>query len=856
MAYQVQPLREFLVRPALPEPLKRLSELAHNLIWTWDHTVRAVFRHLDQPLWRECGNNPVLMLGRLPQERLERAASDPRFLGAYRRACERLDAYLQQRSSAAGQPLIAYFSMEYGLTECLPIYSGGLGILSGDHLKACSDADVSLIGIGLLYQKGYHQQYLNPDGWQLERYPINDFYTLPLKPVVVDGRELKVSVKLRDSCVWIKVWSIDVGRVKLYLLDTNIPDNARPEDRDITDSLYGGEIDTRIRQEIVLGTGGMRMLKALGIEPTVFHMNEGHSAFLAVERIRVLMQEQGLSFEEALEATRGSNVFTTHTSVPAGIDLFDAGLLFEYFHDYCREANIGFDQFLALGRRNPADVHERFSMAILALKTSAWRNAVSKLHRTVSQEMWSPLWPELPVNEVPITSITNGVHLLSWLNGDLAMLYDQYLVPDWRERYSEPRTWDAIRELPDHELWEVHRRRKRRLIAFIRERVARAAAARKASAAEIRKLSDVLDPEALTIGFARRFATYKRATLLFRDVNRLRKLLTNPDYPVQVIISGKAHPKDHPGKTLIRDIVQLSRDPALTKRLVFVEDYGIEVARELVQGVDLWLNTPRRGEEACGTSGMKAGINGVLNLSILDGWFDEGYEISGGWAIGDREPYTQDQDEYHAAAIYSLLENEIVPLYFSGGEDGYPAQWVQRMKQSLMGISLQFNSQRMIGEYLTELYQPAHEDWIGMKERGFELARQKTRWNQRVQQAWPNVRFVEISGMPEAGVVSGTSIQFEAVVDLAGLAPEDVRVEAVVGRIGTAGHLEEMEVLTLTPLEQKGSAWRFETAYVPRQTGRLGYALRVCSNHQQNPLNRPWNALLKWGHLGESSGAV
>jgi starch phosphorylase len=847
MAFYIKPLKEFLVRPALPSQLSRMPELAYNLLWTWDHNLRALFRRLDPALWRLCGNNPILMLGRLPQAKLEQAASDSRFLALYRRACERYDSYIELSEAGKSEQLIAYFSMEYGLTECLPIYSGGLGLLSGDHLKASSDADLSLVGVGLLYQQGYHQQSLNPDGWQQEHYPVNDFYTLPIEPVIDDaGHELKVTVKLPTGTVWVKAWRINVGRIKLYLLDTNIPENPRDEDRDITDSLYGGDIHTRMRQEVVLGIGGLRVLRALKFEPTVFHMNEGHSAFLALERIRILMQEHGLAFDEALDASRQNNVFTTHTSVPAGIDLFDAAMMYEYFNEYCHLSGISFEQLISLGRRHPEDMNERFSMAILAFKTSAFRNAVSTLHRNVSQEMWQDLWPKLPTSEIPITAITNGVHLPTWLNGDLATLYDQYLQPDWRERYQEPKIWDLIQDIPDQELWEAHRRRKRRLITFVRDRLVRFAVDRKASAAEIRRLSEALDPDAFTIGFARRFATYKRATLLFRDVMRLKKLLTNTEMPLQIVIAGKAHPKDHPGKTLIREIVQLSRDPSLSKRLVFLEDYGIEVGRDMVQGVDLWLNTPRRGEEACGTSGMKAGINGVLSLSILDGWWDEAYEISGGWAIGDRIPYSEDQDEYHASAIYSLLENEVVPMYYSGREDEVPDEWIRRMKQCLINLSPRFNSQRMVSEYAEHLYRPAHKSYVETRRTGFDSARRRSHWNSDVNRIWPEVKFLELGPGPEASVLSGSAIPLRAIVDLAGLAPQDVRVEVVVGRVGVSGRLEDTEVLTLPAVEQRGSAFVFQKEIVPHQTGRLGYALRICPNHDDNPLTRPCNSLIKW----------
>lgn len=832
------------MRPAIPEALSRMPELAYNLLWSWEPIIRALFRRLDQTLWRECGYNPVLMLGRIPQATLERAAADPRYLALYRMACQRFDAHMQREQPATDGALIAYFSAEYGLTECMPIYSGGLGVLSGDHLKSSSDCNFPLVGVGLLYQQGYFRQLLNPDGWQQERYPTNDFYTLPITPVQdASGADLKVRVKLPTGPVAIQVWKLEVGRVKLFLLDTNIPDNALPQDRNITDSLYGGDHDTRIRQEIVLGIGGVRALKAMGYSPTVYHLNEGHSAFLALERIRMLVDEQRLTFDEGLEASRTSNVFTTHTPVPAGIDLFDPGLMYHYFHEYCTHVGISFEQLMSLGRA-PESRDERFSMAILALNVSAHRNAVSRLHRQVSQEMWHVLWPQLPVWEVPITSITNGVHLPSWLNSDLAALYDQYLQPDWRERFAEPEIWEQIREIPDEELLEAHRRRKRRLVNFIRAHQQQSAIRRQASAAEIRRASEVLDPNAFTIGFARRFATYKRATLLFRDVERLTRILGNKERPVQIVIAGKAHPKDHPGKTLIRDIVQLSRDPDLWKHVVFVEDYDMKIARELVQGVDLWLNNPKRGEEACGTSGMKAAMNGVLNLSILDGWYDEAYEHSGGWAIGDREVYSEEQDSLHASNIYYLLENEIVPMFYEH-RDQVSREWMRRMKKSLMYVSPAFDCRRMVGEYMRELYQPAHSAWHRVCRSDFEIARKRAQWNARVHEVWDKVRFIETGPAP-GSITSGRPVPVRASIDLAGLTAEDVRVEVVVGRVGTDGSLEDTEVLVLPPVQQNGSVAVFGKEIVPERTGRLGYALRVSPDHCEDPLTRPCTSLLKW----------
>jgi glycogen phosphorylase len=846
MPFQIQPISEFLVRPAIPAELARLSEIATNVLWSWDHQLRALFRRLDPVLWKET-HNPVLMLNRLDPEALKRAAADPRYMAVYRRACDRFDSYMQVPATFNDDRLIAYFSMEYGLAECMPIYSGGLGVLSGDHMKSSSDENYPLVGVGLLYQKGYFQQSLNSDGWQQERTPINDFYQLPVLPVLDrDGYELIVKVTMPGGVVSIKVWEMHVGRVKLYLMDTNIPQNALQEHRDITDQLYGGDSHTRIRQEMVLGIGGVRALKAMGLKPNVFHMNEGHSAFMPLERTRMLMEDAGLSFAEAFEISRASNIFTTHTSVPAGIDLFDGGLVYEYLSAYCEESRIPIDQLFALGRWNPSDTSERYSMAILAMKSSAYRNAVSLLHGEVSREMWANLWPGLPVEEVPITSVTNGIHLPTILYGELAMLYDQYLQPDWRERYTDPKIWDDIRDIPARELWEVHRKQKRQMIQFVRERGVKAAIRRNASAAEIHRLEGVLDPDAFTIGFARRFATYKRATLIFRDVARLKKLLNSKDRPVQIIIAGKAHPKDHPGKTLIREIVQLSRDPELAQHLVFVEDYSLQVAREMVQGVDLWLNNPRRGEEACGTSGMKAAINGVPNLSILDGWWDEAYEPDLGFALGDRDMYEPGQDEFHSSGIYSILENEILPMYFQRGDDGLPADWLDRVKNCIRKISPQFNAQRMIREYMHRLYEPAYHAAVEFGKNKHQVARDKVQWAQKVQSAWDRVRFVEMGPKPEALMTSGEALKFNVVVDLAGLAPTDVRVEALVGVVSPTGTLENTTVINLKAKEQSGAGYVYEYEYTPRLTGRLGYGLRISPNHYTDPLTRACGSLIRW----------
>ncbi len=847
MGFEIEPLREFLVRPAVPAALARMSELAYNIIWSWEPAIRALFRRLDPVAWKEAGYNPVVMLGRVSQATLERAAADTRYLNQYQLACQRYDAQMAPPANLEPGKLIAYFSAEYGLTECIPIYSGGLGVLSGDHLKSASDLGVNLVGVALLYQHGYFRQFLNADGWQQERNPASDFYTLPIQPARdANNAELRVQVDLPTGPVSIKIWLMNIGRVRLVLLDTNVPENARGEDRAITDLLYGGDNDTRIRQEIVLGIGGLRALAALGLEPSVYHMNEGHSAFLALERIRVMMHLHDLNFAEALEAARSNNVFTTHTPVPAGIDLFEAGLVYHYFERYCSESGISFDQLMALGRKNPDDRSERLSMAILALNCSAYRNGVSRLHGEVSQSMWQELWPELPTWEVPITSVTNGVHLPSWLNGDLADLFDQYLPPGWREWNEDESFWRQILEIPDEELSEAHRRRKRRLIAFVRERQVASASRRKAAAMEIKYASEVLDPNALTIGFARRFATYKRATLLFRDIARLKKILLNSEHPVQILIAGKAHPKDAPGKAFIREIAQYSRDPDLWKHVVFLEDYDMKVAREMIQGVDVWLNTPRRGEEACGTSGMKAAMNGVLNFSILDGWYDEAYESSGGWAIGDREPYSEDQDAMHASMIYYLLENEIVPMFYERRQGG-PTEWIRRSKQSILALSPWFDARRMVHEYDKRLYSPAHEAFVGLKNNQFENARERAAWSRRIQSVWHKVRFVETGSAQSEPLTSGKSLPVKAAIDLAGLQPGDVRVEVVWGHVGPNGKLEHTEVATLKPGESNGTVTEYAKDLEPGQTGRLGYALRVSPNHFDDPLTRPVPCLIKWG---------
>lgn len=840
--FSIIPVQEVIVQPAVPELLQRLPELSMNLFWSWNHSLRVLFHRLDPALWKSCNHNPVLMLSRMAQGDFEKAASDPTFLSLYRRSCDIYDAYLNSTQSD-NSFLVAYFSMEYGLIDCMPIYSGGLGVLSGDYLKASSDAMLPLVAVGLLYRSGYLQQRLSRDGWQEESAVDNDFYSLPITPVMgPDGSAMHVDVPLAGSTIFAKIWRANVGRVSLLLLDTDIPENPNAIHRSITSQLYGGDAIKRISQEIVLGIGGVRALLQMGFSPTVYHMNEGHSAFLALERICALMLAEKLGFEESLDAIRRNNVFTTHTAGPAGSDVFDHTLINEYLGTYCAQSGIKIEQLLALGRFHVEDRTEPFKMAVAALQTSSYRNAVSRLHRSISQEMWQLLWPTLPSWEVPISSVTNGVHVESWINEDLAALYDQYLPPDWRQGEG----WPQIAKIPLTELWQARRKRKRKMVVAIREWTVRTALTRNAMASEVRRLQSVLNADALMIGFAQRFTAYKRPTLLFRNLERLRNVLTNPDRPVQVIIAGKAHPKDLPAKALIREVWHSSKYKELADHIFFVEDYSLEVAHELVSGVDVWLNTSRRGEEACGTSGMKAGVNGVLNLSVLDGWFDEAYEEVGGWAIGGRQLYKEEEDEADASEIYSLLENEIVPLYFEKREQGAPTEWTRLVRKSLQAMSSLCNSRRMIAEYDEQLYRPAHVGYQEARKTGFAMQRANVEWARNVVSCWQGVRAVELSPISAGAISTTTSIPLRIAVDLAGLKAKDVRVEAIVGRVDGNGRLADAEVVLLNPLEERGSVVAFGRDFVPTITGRLGFSFRISPNDCEDPRTRSCHTLMKW----------
>ncbi|OGV95478.1 MAG: alpha-glucan phosphorylase, partial [Melioribacter sp. RIFOXYB12_FULL_38_5] len=664
--------------PSLPEKLEPLRTIVHNLYWTWNHDAIELFRRLDRKLWEETHHNPVLMLGKLSQDRLNQVANDDSFVSHMNRVKDQLNIYLQERTwfqrnyDLEGKNFIAYFSAEFGLTECLQVYSGGLGVLSGDHLKSASDLGLPLVGIGLCYKEGYFQQYLTNDGWQQERYEITDFYNQPMTLVVdKEQQPVKISLEFPGRTVVVQIWQIQVGRLPLFLLDTNVVENSE-EDKKITRSLYGGNVETRIQQEIILGIGGIRALSAMGVKPVVCHMNEGHSAFLALERIRNLIKNHNLTFSEAKDMNFYSNVFTTHTPVPAGIDIFPNDLIEKYFGFYYRnELQINDKTFYGLGTIIKEKAPSNFNMAHLAMNMAGYVNGVSKLHGLVSKKMWMAGFPNIPFDEIPIDYITNGVHTPTHLSNDMNELLYRYLGEKFVRDPSDAEVWKAIDEIPDEELWRTHERRRERLVAFARSRLTKQIVERGGSKSELAFAREVLDVQALTIGFARRFATYKRATLIFRDLDRLVSILSNPDYPVQFIIAGKAHPKDDEGKKLIQEIVALSKDPMLRKKIVFLENYDMNVARYLVEGCDVWLNNPRRPLEASGTSGMKIIANGGLNFSVMDGWWDEAYTPDVGWKIGNREEYEnlEYHDEVESRLIYEAIEKDIVPLFYNRGEE-------------------------------------------------------------------------------------------------------------------------------------------------------------------------------------------
>ena len=832
---------DFRVETSLPEELLKLKELAYNLWWTWNPEGVELFRRLDDKLWVSSKHNPVLMLGQISQERIEELTRDSSFLEHLERVHLSFKLYMKSKNwysenyTRADAPYIAYFSMEFGLTESLPIYSGGLGVLSGDHIKTASDLGLPFMGISLLFQQGYFEQYLNPDGWQQERYPINDFYNLPIQEVLdSEGQPLKISIQFPGREVFIKVWKCEIGRVELYLLDTNLDENSA-EDQYITDQLYGGNVEMRIKQEIVLGLGGVRALHAMGLRPQVFHLNEGHAAFLVLERIRQLMADTGLNFREARVATYGGNVFTTHTPVAAGFDVFSRELMGKYFGDYVHGMGMEFGDLMEMGQRPLAKSDDTFNMAVMAMRNATFVNGVSKLHAKVSRKMAEEGFPGIPLDEIPISHVTNGVHIRSWISSNMSELFDRYLGTAWVKDPVALKCWEKIEHIPDTELWRTHERRRERLVAFVRERNRRQMVARGASPEELERAEQVLDPSALTIGFARRFATYKRATLIMKDIERLTRIMSNPDFPVQFIFAGKAHPRDEAGKAFIKEIVHLARDPRFSDRLVFLENYNMSVSRYLVQGADVWLNCPRRPMEASGTSGMKVAMNGGINLSVLDGWWDEGYTPEVGWAIGAGEEYKdQDyQDAVESNALYDLLEKQVIPLFYQRGRDRLPREWIRKMKASMSQLTPRFNTHRMVREYHENFYMPAKKHFEHLSADNFRRGQELTKWKIHILHNWKNVAIESVELNSGNHFKVGEVIEVRARVRLGAIRPKDVTVEIFAGLLDENRLIKDGASVRMSLSREMGDGnCLFTGHYNCLSAGNHGLGVRLIPYHE------------------------
>ncbi len=849
-------IRTFTVLPKLPDRLKPLHTLAYNMWWCWNAEAVGLFRRINPDLFETLDHSPIRLLGAVSQGRFDELASDDGFLAQMDRVAASLEHYLHAPTwfsttfAAEADARVAYFSAEFGIHESVPVYSGGLGVLAGDHLKSASDLGIPLVGVSLMYREGYFRQYLNADGWQQERYPENDFFTLPLQPELDGaGKPILVTAPLPGREVQLRIWRIQVGRVPLYLLDANITEN-RPEDRAITARLYGGDHHTRIEQEIVLGIGGIRALKALGKMPTICHMNEGHAAFTGLERIRMLMEEHKLDFHTALEAVKAGTCFTTHTPVPAGNDAFPLHMVEQYLGEYMSRMAVDRVALTSLGRQHPHNEHEPFGMTVLALKLANVSNGVSKLHGSVSRKMWKELWPQLPGGEIPITSVTNGVHTQSWLSPEIAQLYDRYLGVQWEERPTDFAVWKRVEHIPDAELWRTHERRRERLVAFARGRLKAQLKRRGSPLSEVASAEEVLDPEALTIGFARRFATYKRGDLIFRHIDRITALLTDKERPVQFIFAGKAHPMDDGGKQLIQRVVQQSRKTDFRRHVVFLEDYDMNVARYLVQGVDVWLNNPRRPLEASGTSGMKVVPNGGLNLSILDGWWCEGYDGDNGWAIGAGEEYgenTGHQDEVESRALLDLIEKDIMPTFYRRGADGLPREWIRRMKRSIMSLVPVFNTNRMVEEYATRCYVPSHRRATKLSADHLKAAKELALWRKRIVADWDKIHIDGVEAPTGETLCVGADMPIKVRVHLGPLSPDDVEVQLCYGVLDAMGEIADPRAVVLHPLGSPSSSGvQFTGSVACRASGQFGFAVRVLPKHQ-NLAHYFEPALVTWG---------
>ncbi len=826
------------VNPRLPRRLSRLTELSENLWYSWDRPTRTLFAQLHPGLWQKVNHNPKAFLKRVDEGRLTEAAEDRIFLGNYNRILSAFDTYmsesLQQDIPLGLKPddLIAYFCAEFGFHESFPIYSGGLGILAGDHCKAASDLRLPFVALGLLYRQGYFSQRIDSDGHQIATYTDSEFDDLPVHPALNGaGGEVHVTIELPGRSVDVKVWEARIGHVRLYLLDTDLPAN-RPEDRYITHQLYGGDLHTRIQQEIVLGIGGVRALEELGLTPNVFHINEGHAAFLVFERIRRKVKD-GLSFHAALEATAANTVFTTHTPVPAGHDHFAESMIWDYFRGRCEELAIQREEFMRLGGAGDG---RPFNMTRLALSGSRNHNGVSRVHGDVSARILSDMWPQVLPSESPMDYITNGVHVSTFLAQEWQDLFDGVLGYEWRRRLTDVSFWKKVEAIPDHQFWSVHQTMKSQMLYSLQNVITNQHLRNHGSEAHLErmlKFANPLDPNVLTVGFARRFATYKRATLLFENMDWLRATLGDSGRPVLFIFAGKAHPADRPGQELIRRIHEISRWPEFEGKLLMVEGYDLGLARRMVSGCDVWLNNPVYPLEASGTSGMKAAMNGVLNLSITDGWWDEGYDGKNGWAIMPAPEWFDEtrRDQEDSRDLYELLQDQVIPMYYQRHELGFSSEWVRMAKRSIITLLPRFNATRMVMEYLKKFYVPATRQWQRLSGGGFTAAADLAAWKDRVRRAWSGVNLRRLND-PQKRITFGESTSIQVAVNLNGLRPEDVRVEVLVGRASKKGRGSNLQTTFMSPESWVGEECLFNLDLTPEMCGRLLYRVRVYPYHE------------------------
>jgi glycogen phosphorylase len=850
----VRALRTFTVRARLPEALVPLQELALNLRWSWDERTRDLFRWVDPQVWENYRHDPVAMLGHVGHERLEALTKDPafmRFLSEDREDLERslrAPRWFQQRSET---PLrsVAYFSPEFGLSEAIPQYSGGLGVLAGDHLKAANGLGVPLVGIGLFYHYGYFNQYLNADGWQEERYPPLDPHQMALRlqeRQAADGSSepVTIEVALGNQTLTAQIWLAQVGRIRLYMLDADL--DVNPDGlRSVTDRLYGGGNEHRLRQEILLGIGGVRALDALGIPTQVFHTNEGHAGFLGLERLRRLIVEEKLSWSDAVEATRAGTLFTTHTPVPAGIDRFPRDLMEKYFRAWADECGVTIDMLMRLGHFPGEPVDAPFNMAVMGLRLAGMSNGVAKLHGQTSREMFTDLWPEVPTDEVPIESVTNGVHGRTWVSSAMNDVLIKYVSPAWDE--AGPDEWARIRDTREDTVWRAREEGKERLVTFVRDRLRAAHRTRGVSEGDLAWIDEVLDPRVLTIGFSRRFATYKRATMLLNQPERLKAMLLDEARPLQLLFAGKAHPADDEGKSMISRLVQFSSDPEVRHRMVFVENYDIAVARMFYQGSDVWLNTPRRPMEASGTSGEKAALNGALNCSILDGWWDEMVDADNGWAIASAtdEQDLDRRDQIEANSLFEILERQILPLYYDRRPgERLPRAWIQRMQHSLASLGPKVQASRMVRDYVTGFYEPLALRSDALRGNDYKRAAELAAWKARVTEAWPSVMVKEVGDDSEQALIDLGGIRtVSADIVLGSLTTADVAVELLHGKVGMNDEIGEVETVTLHPGNgtATGGLVHYEGSFDCSSAGRQGYTVRVVPSHPD---------LATWTELG------